>query len=235
MRNSLPDVTILSVITAKNVAWELQQDRPVFLSLSTSRWNPFSTEISAHTIHDKSSLLLEYLGMNDLAAHRSRHINALCFIILTFIAARLPVVHISRTRLEHRRTSLHLTLGANKVYRTLLGLPSSCSDINSWMPVAKTLQMNPDHSLIPCAALFEQGIRLDAHQASHMQTYESNILYSLRFMIDQNIKGGQWVSLPKKTYLVEKQKKLTHCQLELRAHYSNVQSHAPEGAITLSI
>ena len=79
------------------------------------------------------------------------------------------------------------------------------------------------------AALFEQGIRLNQHQASHMQTFESNILYSLRFMIDCDIKGGQWVHLPKQSYMVEKQKKLTHCQLELRAHYSKLQSHAPEG------
>ena len=85
------------------------------------------------------------------------------------------------------------------------------------------------------AALFEQGIRLDQHQASHMQTYESNILYSLRFMIDCNIKGGQWVSFPKQSYMVEKQKKLTHCQLELRAHYSRIVSHAPEGETPTSI
>ena len=60
--------------------------------------------------------------MNNLAAQRSRHIDALCFMMLTFIAARLPVVHISGTTLEHRRTSLHLTLGANEVYRTFAGI-----------------------------------------------------------------------------------------------------------------
>lgn len=66
-----------------------------------------------------------------------------------------------------------------------------------------------------------------------MQTFESNILFSLRFMIDCNIKGGQWVSLAKGTYAVETEKKLTHCQLELHCHYSNLVPHAPEGLVLL--
>ena len=34
-------------------------------------------------------------------------------------------------------------------------------------------------------------------------TYESSVLYPLRFMIDTNIVGGNWVELPKGSYHLE--------------------------------
>jgi DNA polymerase delta subunit 1 len=46
--------------------------------------------------------------------------------------------------------------------------------------------------------MFPQSSFLDA--AIAVTTYESNIPFNLRFMIDKNLKGSTWVTLPKATY-----------------------------------
>ena len=61
-------------------------------------------------------------------------------------------------------------------------------------------------------------------------TYESDILYSLRFMVDCSITGGQWVTLPAAGYQVQpRHARLSHCQHELHAHYSKLISHPSDG------
>ena len=81
----------------------------------------------------------------------------------------------------------------------------------------------------------ENGIQLGSMSATRcFQTFESNILYSLRFMIDCKITGGQWVTLPENTYLEQpRNRKLTHCQYELHTHYSTIESHPAEGEANL--
>jgi DNA polymerase family B, exonuclease domain len=45
------------------------------------------------------------------------------------------------------------------------------------------------------AAILEQGVPLDCldGNAKSFQTYESNVLFALRFMVDTDIVGGNWV------------------------------------------
>jgi hypothetical protein len=47
------------------------------------------------------------------------------------------------------------------------------------------------------AATLEQGVPLDCldGNAKSFQTYESNVLFALRFMVDTDIVGGNWVRL----------------------------------------
>ncbi len=58
------------------------------------------------------------------------------------------------------------------------------------------LLSNLKHStLLLRAAILEQGVALDCldgHQRSFL-TYESNVLFALRFMVDTDIVGGNWV------------------------------------------
>ncbi|PRW18348.1 DNA polymerase delta catalytic subunit [Chlorella sorokiniana] len=83
-----------------------------------------------------------------------------------------------------------------------------------------------------CRGLFERGLCLRwlNNQYFRSTTYESNVLYALRFMIDCSVVGGNWVELPAGSYtLVPAQSHQTHCQLEAHLHYSRLISHAPEG------
>ncbi|KAI0713808.1 delta DNA polymerase [Earliella scabrosa] len=61
-------------------------------------------------------------------------------------------------------------------------------------------------------------------------TFESNITYTLRFMIDTKVVGMNWIEISggKYTLLSEKDKR-SHCQIELNVRWNHFVSHAPEG------
>lgn len=85
----------------------------------------------------------------------------------------------------------------------------------------------------PCKSLIEQGLYLPflSHN-SRLQgiTYESNVLYALRFMVDKSIVGGNWVELPAGKYSFSPPGQLqSHCQLEAHVRWDSVHSHAPDG------
>uniref|UniRef100_R7WF67 DNA polymerase n=1 Tax=Aegilops tauschii TaxID=37682 RepID=R7WF67_AEGTA len=61
-----------------------------------------------------------------------------------------------------------------------------------------------------CRGILERGITIGSLGSKSFLTYESNILFALRFMIDCNIVGGNWIELP-------------------AGKYSDLVSHAPEG------
>ncbi|OBZ73506.1 DNA polymerase delta catalytic subunit [Grifola frondosa] len=61
-------------------------------------------------------------------------------------------------------------------------------------------------------------------------TYESNIAYTLRFMIDTRVVGMNWIEVPAGKYKIIKDKKRSHCQLEISIKWDQFISHAPEGA-----
>lgn len=70
---------------------------------------------------------------------------------------------------------------------------------------------------------------LSMHQA--FATYESHVLFVMRFMIDCNVVGGGWVELPPGSYsLTAEASRSSHCQLEAHVHHSRLITHAPDGA-----
>lgn len=61
-------------------------------------------------------------------------------------------------------------------------------------------------------------------------TFESNIPYELRFMIDTGIFGMGWIELKKGTYTVRKLNKDSNCQIEVDIiNYNNVECHPCKG------
>ena len=59
-------------------------------------------------------------------------------------------------------------------------------------------------------------------------TYESNIEFVVRFMVDSGLVGCGWVSLQPGRYEVRKDK-LSRCQIEIDVEHRNVTFHPPEG------
>ena len=78
--------------------------------------------------------------------------------------------------------------------------------------------------------LEKQGLLVPGlhHTALTFQTFESNVLYTLRFMVDRGVVGGNWVELPAGSY-AHRAKKQSMCQYECDVRYDKVVSHAPEG------
>ncbi|KAK9292029.1 hypothetical protein L1049_019983 [Liquidambar formosana] len=79
-----------------------------------------------------------------------------------------------------------------------------------------------------CRGILDRGIQIDGFGMKSFMTYESNVLFALRFMIDCNIVGGNWIEVPARKYK-KTVKSLSNCQLEFDCLYSELISHAPEG------
>ena len=61
-------------------------------------------------------------------------------------------------------------------------------------------------------------------------TFESNIQFILRFMIDCNISGMNWIELPPMKYSVITYGRLSNCQIEVSVDYKDIISHPADGA-----
>ncbi|KAL2498566.1 DNA polymerase delta catalytic subunit [Abeliophyllum distichum] len=79
-----------------------------------------------------------------------------------------------------------------------------------------------------CRGILDRGIQIDGLGMKSFMTYESNVLYALRFMIDHNIVGGNWIEVPVGKYK-KTARSLSYCQLEFDCLFSDLISHAPEG------
>ncbi|OMP04435.1 DNA-directed DNA polymerase, family B, pol2 [Corchorus olitorius] len=79
-----------------------------------------------------------------------------------------------------------------------------------------------------CRSILDRGIQIDGLGMKSFMTYESNVLFALRFMIDCNIVGGNWIEIPAGKYK-KAVKNLSYCQLEFDCLFSDLISHAPEG------
>ncbi|KAF5180820.1 Dna polymerase delta catalytic subunit, partial [Thalictrum thalictroides] len=79
-----------------------------------------------------------------------------------------------------------------------------------------------------CRDILEKGIQIDGFGTKCFLTYESNVLFALRFMIDCNIVGGNWIEVRSGKYK-KATKPMSYCQLEFDCLYSELTSHAPEG------
>ncbi|XP_049977235.1 DNA polymerase delta catalytic subunit [Alexandromys fortis] len=80
----------------------------------------------------------------------------------------------------------------------------------------------------PARRLLEQGIRVPGLGTPSFAPYEANVDFEIRFMVDADIVGCNWLELPAGKY-VTRAKKATLCQLEVDVLWSDVISHPPEG------
>jgi DNA polymerase delta subunit 1 len=81
--------------------------------------------------------------------------------------------------------------------------------------------------------MLETGFQIDSlHRAQSFTTYESHVLFALRFMIDCSITGGNWVELVPGAYKLlapDDSRKQSHCQLEAHVNYKDIVTHPAEG------
>eukprot|EP00124_Ichthyophonus_hoferi_P000144 Ihof_evm8s5 gene=Ihof_evmTU8s5 len=76
----------------------------------------------------------------------------------------------------------------------------------------------------------ETGVDFGKYGVQAFAPYESNIEYVLRFMIDNDVTGCNWIELPAGKYRVRRQNdKSSRCQYELDVAYDTFVSHKPEG------
>ncbi|KVH87702.1 hypothetical protein Ccrd_025014 [Cynara cardunculus var. scolymus] len=73
-----------------------------------------------------------------------------------------------------------------------------------------------------CRGILDKGIQIDGLGMKSFMTYESNVLFVLRFMIDCKIVGGNWIEVPAHKYK-KTARNLSYSQLEFDC------LHVPEG------
>lgn len=79
-----------------------------------------------------------------------------------------------------------------------------------------------------CRTILESGFNLPGYDNNIYQTYESDIPFVLRYMIDKNIVGGCWIEIPPGfSKISEKNNSL--CQIELNVPFNCIIGHDPEG------
>ncbi|EPY26579.1 DNA polymerase delta subunit 1 [Strigomonas culicis] len=62
----------------------------------------------------------------------------------------------------------------------------------------------------------------------YFPTFESNVIFPLRFLVDNGIGGCNWATVPNGTFLPIQQK-TSACQIEVVCSYETVQNHEPVG------
>uniref|UniRef100_A0AAX7VGX0 DNA polymerase delta catalytic subunit n=1 Tax=Astatotilapia calliptera TaxID=8154 RepID=A0AAX7VGX0_ASTCA len=77
--------------------------------------------------------------------------------------------------------------------------------------------------IAPAKRLLEQGFKFAHFPTSNYQSYEANIDFEIRFMVDSNVVGCCWIELPKGKY------RASLCQYEVDVGWKDLISHPAEG------
>jgi len=86
-------------------------------------------------------------------------------------------------------------------------------------------------SLVPgLKRLFDEGVSVpNTSMIVRGQTYESNVPFILRFMIDKDIYGSDWVELKAGTYSIRKSTTVSRCSIEADVYFNNLVVHPSLG------
>lgn len=75
--------------------------------------------------------------------------------------------------------------------------------------------------------ILESSFQMPGYGDRQYLTYESNLLFVMRFLVDTGITGGGWIELPAGSYrLIEESEKSSHCQLEVDVAYNRIRSYS---------
>uniref|UniRef100_A0A8C3FF54 DNA polymerase delta catalytic subunit n=1 Tax=Chrysemys picta bellii TaxID=8478 RepID=A0A8C3FF54_CHRPI len=91
----------------------------------------------------------------------------------------------------------------------------------------------------PAKRLLEQGLRCEGLGVLGYPAYEANIDFEIRFMVDRDVVGCNWIELPPSKYRLRPEQptgespkeppKASLCQLEADVGWADFISHPPEG------
>uniref|UniRef100_A0A8C9T3D3 DNA polymerase n=1 Tax=Scleropages formosus TaxID=113540 RepID=A0A8C9T3D3_SCLFO len=84
--------------------------------------------------------------------------------------------------------------------------------------------------IAPAKRLLEQGFKFGSFPLQSYTSYEANIDFEIRFMVDSNMVGCSWIELPAGKYRVREEKGLVSlCQYEVDVAWTHLVSHPAEG------
>lgn len=109
--------------------------------------------------------------------------------------------------------------GKAPFFKVVLAIPSHTPTARCTLPSTLLASLHPlspsslfiSHS---AAAILEEGLNVPSLGHLSYRTFESNIPFALRFMVDRSIGGAQWVKIPKKKFAMVP-KRTGNCQIEI--------------------
>ncbi|CAO3621990.1 unnamed protein product [Cunninghamella echinulata] len=92
------------------------------------------------------------------------------------------------------------------------------------------ITVNDPRSFSKIRQKVEQGVTIPGYNRTiqNSTTYESNLAYLLRFMIDCKVTGSSWIELPAGSYTFTPNS-ASQAQIEVATNYDKFISHPPEG------
>lgn len=86
-------------------------------------------------------------------------------------------------------------------------------------------------SMVPgVKRLFDDGVSISNGSYFKGQTFESNVPFVLRFMIDNNITGSDWIEFPRGTYSIRgPTERVSRCTYEVDITFNNIITHECSG------
>uniref|UniRef100_A0A0G4I0X9 DNA polymerase n=1 Tax=Chromera velia CCMP2878 TaxID=1169474 RepID=A0A0G4I0X9_9ALVE len=80
-----------------------------------------------------------------------------------------------------------------------------------------------------CRGIIERGLTVKGHRMPEV-SYETNVPFALRFMIDTDVSGGNWCeAVAGKYFMRPPSQHMSSCQIEVDLWYSDLTSHKAEG------
>ncbi|CAI7902383.1 unnamed protein product [Closterium sp. NIES-53] len=187
----------------------------------------YLTSDSPFKAHYKSSAVLRIFGVNE----RGNSVCAMVHGFLPYFYVMAPSqftyddVAAFHTQLSERGQAKGVVVIRVEMLKAQGLLYYQGPDKKTFLKITLALPT----MVAPCRAYFEQGFEWNGVHFP-ATTYESNVLFALRFMIDCHVTGGNWISLPAGTYRVrEDARKLSACQLEVDILYTDLISHEGTG------
>eukprot|EP00118_Oscarella_pearsei_P010957 m.70078 g.70078 ORF g.70078 m.70078 type:complete len:1078 (+) comp35658_c0_seq2:34-3267(+) len=81
----------------------------------------------------------------------------------------------------------------------------------------------------PAKRILETGLSVGGYGEQNYQTFESNIDFEVRFMVDMNVVGCNWIEIPAGKYRLRGFKDMkSQCQIEVDVSYEDFVSHPAE-------
>nr|BAO20824.1 DNA polymerase delta catalytic subunit [Thereuonema tuberculata] len=103
---------------------------------------------------------------------------------------------------------------------------------NRKVPFLKVTMALP-RLIAPARRLLNDGINIPGLGQHAMASFESNIDYEIRFMVDTNVVGCCWIKLPAGKYRIRQSNSgpplMSRCQLEVDVAWDEFIAHSPEG------
>uniref|UniRef100_T1JE16 DNA polymerase n=1 Tax=Strigamia maritima TaxID=126957 RepID=T1JE16_STRMM len=83
--------------------------------------------------------------------------------------------------------------------------------------------------IAPAKRLLGAGIDIPGYGNRAFDSFESNIDFEIRFMVDSNVVGCSWIELLPNKYKIRKNSLMSRCQIEVDVSIDDFIAHLPEG------